>query len=434
MSDQARRVRKRPGPGPGRSRWILASAALGLLLLAGWGIGCTVGDRPELSFEAAPHPLTPDASRDPQLIVRASGAIAALAVQPGAEGGEDLRLFMSRSRGDVFEAGARVNSQTGGVLSPGEGTPLFLQAPRGKFYAVWLGHRSESDRLATLWVARSDDFLRSFSEPVAVDPDSDAGPSFFDATVAPDGTLIVSWLGRGSGETLPGSSQVLISSSRDGGRSFSPATTAAADICPCCRPAVAADDRGHWFLAWRKMDEENVRDLVVATSKDRGASWSLGQTVPGPSWQIDGCPHSGPSLRVLDDDLYLAWYTEATGQSRLFWSKSADAGRTFSAAADIAGEILDPNHPRLGEADGRLFVAFQGRDPVEASSWGPATIFVREIGSGGGSAPVALPRGQGSASYPVLSGLGAGRLVVAWTDSTEAGPVVLTARGRLAGH
>ena len=80
--------------------------------------------------------------------------------------------------------------------------------------------------------------------------------------------------------------------------------------------------------------------------------------------------------------------------------------------------------------DGRLFVVFQGRDPVEKGSWGPARPFVRAVGAGEDTAPVAVPTGKGSASYPVMSGLGAGRLVVAWTDSSDSGSRILAARGR----
>jgi hypothetical protein len=208
--------------------------------------------------------------------------------------------------------------------------------------------------------------------------------------------------------------------------------SAAGDVCPCCRPALAADESDRWYLAWRTTDEENVRDLVIAASPDRGTHWSAARAVPGPSWRIDGCPHSGPSLEVAGDRLFAAWYTEATGRSRLYWSTSSDGGRSFSPAEDVAGEILDPNHPHLAVIDGRPFVTFQGRDPVDEGSWGSSRPFVRDLGAGPGAGPVSLPAGPGSASYPVLSGLGAGRLIVAWTDSSDSGSAILAARGRIA--
>ncbi|HIF95622.1 MAG TPA: exo-alpha-sialidase [Myxococcales bacterium] len=417
-------------------RWVRGAgvrAGLGAMALLAW-MACDTAERPSVVFENTPHRLSADASRDPQLLVRASGAIAVLAVEKAAGGGDNLRLYLSPSGGDVFEPGPRVNTRPGSVRSHGEGTPLLLEGTRGKFYAVWLGSQGQGKRGSVIRVARSDDFLRSFGPSVELGAAQGRGPgpAFFDATVAPDGTLIVAWLGEGSDATLPGSSHVLVSSSADQAQSFAPPVSAASDVCPCCRPGLAADERGRWFLAWRNMDEEDVRDLVVAASSDRGTHWSSAMTMPGPRWQIDGCPHSGPSLGVLAGDLFVTWYTEATGESRLFWSKSSDGGRNFSPAADIAGGVLDPNHPRLAEVDGRFFVVFQGRDPVADGSWGASRPFIRAIGPGEDSPPVAVPHGAGSASYPVLSGLGAGRIVVAWTDSSNAGSTVLAARGRTA--
>ncbi|HIF99872.1 MAG TPA: exo-alpha-sialidase [Myxococcales bacterium] len=416
--------------GPGARR-LARVGAIALLLMG----GCRAPDRPLVAFEDAPRPLNAKPSRDPQLLVRASGAIALLAVEEAPPGGEDLRLYLSPSGGDVFTPGPRVNDWEGSVRSHGEGMPLLLEGTEGKFYAIWLGRRGEGQRGNVIRVARSDNFLKSFGPATELGASSGRGPgpAFFDATVAPDGTLIVAWLGEGTDKTLSGSSHVLVSSSHDQARTFSPPVAAAADVCPCCRPGLAADESGRWFLAWRNMDEDDVRDLAVAASRDQGATWSSAMTMPGPSWQINGCPHSGPSLRVLKGDLFVTWYTEATGQSRLYWSRSSDGGREFSAAADIAGEILDPNHPRLAEVDGRLFVVFQGRDPLAEGSWGASRPFIRAIGPGEHSPPVPVPHGEGSASYPVLSGLGAGRVVVAWTDASQSGSQVLAARGRIPG-
>jgi hypothetical protein len=412
------------------ARFTLALLALGTLALLA---GCSEGPESKVIFESRPKPMAKEAARDPQILVRASGAISVLAVEPAAGGGSDLRLHVSPSGGDLFEPGPRINRIPGSVRSHGEGTPVLLEGKGGKFYAVWLGRRGEGQRGNVIRVARSDDFLRSFGPPVELGAPvgRGPGPAFFDAEVAPDGTVIVAWLGPGPDDSIPGSSHVLISSSADQARNFSAPASASPDVCPCCRPGLEADAKGRWFLAWRAMDDQDIRDLVIAASSDRGQSWSPAQPVPGPSWKIDGCPHSGPSLEMMDGKLFAAWYTEATGQSRLYWSSSSDGAVTFSPAEDIAGEILDPNHPQLAVIDDKLFVTFQGRDPVEEASWGASRPFVRDLSAGAASSPVAVPAGTGSSAYPVLSGLGAGRMVVAWTDTGDAGSAILAARGRI---
>ena len=414
--------------GLGQTGWTLA-----LTLLIGAVLpSCGGAPEPVVQFEERPHAVA--VARDPQLLVRASGALSILAVEPAVDGGSDLRLHVSPSGGDLFEPGPRINQVAGSVRSHGEGTPILLEAPGGKFYAVWLGRRGEGMRGNVIRVARSDDFLRSFGPPVELGAVTGRGPgpAFFDATVSPQGTLIVSWLGQAPGDSLPGSSHVLVSSSQDQARTFSEPVSASADVCPCCRPGLAADESGRWYLAWRAMDDQDIRDLVIAASPDQGKTWSAAQPVPGPSWKIDGCPHSGPSLEVMNGTLLAAWYTEATGQSRLYWSSSDDGARTFSPAQDIAGKILDPNHPQLAVINDQAFVTFQGREPTEKGTWGLSRPFVRLLGTQGNAQPVGVPPGSGTASYPVLSGLGAGRMIVAWTDSSESGSSILAARGRTA--
>jgi hypothetical protein len=267
---------------------------------------------------------------------------------------------------------------------------------------------------------------------VALETGQGGAPSFFTAELAPDGTPIVAWLGRGTGETRPGTMQLLLSSSSDLGGTFRAPALAASNVCPCCRPAIAADDAGHWYLAWRDTDESQVRNVVVAMSKDRGATWSEPVPVPGPDWRIQGCPHAGPDLQVHEGELFVTWYTEASGDARLFASRSSDGGRSFEEPIDLAGRILDPNHPEFATMDRSLFVVFQGRDGAEQGSFGRTGVYLREIGFDASPIPIAVPRGSGSAAYPTLSALGPDKLLVAWTDASETGAVAVTARARVA--
>ncbi len=394
-------------------------------------MGCSPPDSPSVVFEPESRAVSSTSATDPQPITRASGAIATLVVQPAAAGGNDLVLYQSESGGDVYREGAHANAMAGEVLTHGEGAPRFLAGRDGKFYALWLAR--DPDRGSVLRVARSDDFLRSFRSPVTIKTGGGRGPSFFTADLAPDGTLIVAWLGRGAGETRPGTMQLLVTSSRDRGNVFTPPVVAAGNVCPCCRPAIEAEHPNRWYLSWRDTDANHVRNIVLATSKDRGLTWSAPLPVPGEPWQIAGCPHAGPALMALGEELLLAWYTESGGTAKVLAARTADEGKSFSRAIDIGGAIVDPNHPNLAVTAGRLFVAFQGRDANQREGFGPSRVYVREIR---GEVPVeviAVPMGEGSAAYPTIEALGADKLLVTWTDSSEGGSVARTTRGRIVG-
>ncbi len=405
---------------------LAATAAMVLALLSSQG--CGEPEAPPIVFESTARSITLASARDPAPIVRASGAIAALVVETSPGGGGDLALHRS-SNGDVYRRTVPVSAEPGEVRSHGEGAPRLLATRGGKFYAVWLARSSGPGN--ALRVARSDDFLGSFRKPVTLDTGRGPGPSFFTVEAAPDGRLIAAWLGRGAGETRPGTMQLLVSSSTDRGASFSAPVVVQSNVCPCCRPSIAIDPSGAWYLAWRDTASDHTRNIVVARSEDQGSTWSEPVQVPGAPWRIEGCPHSGPAMLAKNGVLWIAWYTEGSGAGQVFAARSTDGGRAYSAPIDLGQGVADPNHPVLARAGGHTFAAIQGRGADEKGGFGITQIFVREIGEQGAGAAVPLPSGGGSASYPSIDALGPDKLLVTWTETTADGNAALAARGRI---
>src|SRR5690606_7506920 len=135
--------------------------------------------------------------------------------------------------------------------------------------------------------------------------------TFHNLLVASDGTVFVSWLDSRRDEqgtetesegaavetaaapATPGP-DVRVAVSTDGGRSFDPSTIVDMQTCPCCRTAMAVGPDGSLYVAWRKIYPGDVRDIVVARSRDRGATWDEPVRVAADDWVFPGCPHAGP--------------------------------------------------------------------------------------------------------------------------------------------
>jgi len=411
-------------------------AATGLLVLSLClaGFHCDrppaeVAAAPPLVFEPAPRPPTAAAARDPRLVVRASGMIALAQVETEGEFEDDLVIYRSTSGGDSFEDPVRVNRAGSRVVAHGEGAPAFLQGRGSQFHAVWIDRLPRGQR--ALVTARSNDFLHSFEPARVIATGARGEPAFFDAAVTSEGLVAASWLARASeGESLPGTSNLVVRVSSEPGGELHPPVVVARDVCPCCRPALIAGDDGSLHLAWRTTDENNVRSMLIATSRDQGRTWADPRPLPEIGWKINGCPHSGPALAFHRGRLHIAWYSEAEGSPRLYWSRETETGG-FTPARELSGGVRDANHPFLAVADGRLFAAFQGRGTVENGEWPMTSIFVTEIEGDAPQRPIPVPQGIGTASYPRLSALGAGRLLVAWTEHEEGERRVLLARARL---
>ncbi len=244
---------------------------------------------------------------DPQLGVRASGELFLLSLRDG-----QMLLQTSGDGGDSFQTGVRV-SDVGSVASHSENTPQMIVRTMREFYVLWTAessddrkapghdHKAHAHDRKTLRLSKSVDWGKSFGKSVLVDPSGPASQSFYTLAVGPDGAVYVAWLdGRDREQGKSGSSALYLAKSVDRGESFTKSVRVALNVCPCCRPSIAVSDAKTLHIGWRGVRDGNLRDIFVATSTDGGATFSAETLVAPDNWQINGCPHSGPSLATLN--------------------------------------------------------------------------------------------------------------------------------------
>jgi hypothetical protein len=377
--------------------------------------------------------------RDPKLYLRTSN-LYALAVFKTSGGNAQLGLATSKDLGDSFEPPVMISEATSSVSSHGENSPT-LGFNGMEFYALWEQNRGEGGG-SDLMFARSLRFGRSFEKPIRVtDKTTPTSNGFSYMAVAPNGDIYAVWLdGRdrqssehGSHGGSHGSSAVYLAKSTDKGASFGKNIRVASSVCPCCRPTLAFGPANQLFVAWRTVYDGDIRDIVVTTSTDGGATFGQPVRVAVDNWKINGCPHSGPSMSVKDRRLYISWFSEGDSSNsgvRLSWSD--DYGKSFGPPVIASNGVVDANHPMLSlSEDGLLMITFQGRDADEKESWGALRPYVVEVSdSAAVSRPIALSGNKKSISYPAIVAGTVGRVFVAWTEGTEKGATVFLSRGR----
>jgi len=373
-------------------------------------------------FEPAPRRIMQ--GKDPQIAVRASGQSFLIGTKAG-----DVWLHSSVDGGDTFDEGVRVNATPGEVRSHPEAQPQLRVRGMREFYVLW---QTEADRMSQLRFARSIDWGHTFSKPIAVDPAGPASRSFAAMEIAPDGTIYVAWLdGRDRGKSRDGGSAVYIARSTDRGTTFEKSVRVGLNVCPCCRPAVAFGSGKTVHVSWRALFEDSVRDFVVGTSRDGGATWGEPVRVAEDGWSINGCPHSGASMLYLGGRLHVSWFTVREKRAEIYLATSGDGGRSFSGRQSVSADLLDPNHPALFDAGGRVAVLFQARDPQSNNGWGKVAAYYREADANGVLSPIVrVGQLSGSAAYPTLTWEEPGRLFAVWSESTNEGPIIVLSRGR----
>ena len=295
----------------------------------------------------------------------------------------------------------------------------------GTLAAHWeerLGTDEDSDA-SKVMLSWSKDQGRTWSRPVSPHHDAtNTEHGFVSLFQAPGAGLGLVWIdGRATNPETESGDMSLRASVYDAAGKQLREMVVAPRVCECCSTSAAETSDGV-IVAYRNRSATEVRDIYVTRFAD--GRWSAPAIVHADGWMIDACPINGPSIAARGRDVAVAWFTAKNDQGRAFVAFSHDAGRTFGAPVrvDDAGSL-----GRLGVQlldDGSAAVMW-----IEKSS--PRTQLRARIVSAAGvsSAPVSVAETEGS-RYPRMMRNG-DELLFSWTD-TDKGSQVRIGRARLA--
>lgn len=393
-----------------------ASLTRSLLVALAAGMGAACASEPSVAFDGAATDLaaTTSVGAAPMFAIAPSGA-RTVAWISAPDGGTDGRLYVSTEQAPASE----LRDSLGGIEPHGEAPPKLEYAPDGTLYALYAVGREEAGRrfpFTTLRLAASHDGGRSWDAPRSVGGDSVPGSRNFHALhAAADGSLYVAWLEAKGGRK----SATFLTRSTDGGATWTPSVRVdAAESCPCCRTAIATAADGTLYLSWRSVLPGGIRDIVVASSRDHGATWSAPVRAHADDWVFDGCPHAGPSLAVDSAGrVHIAWWTGKEGGAGVYYARSDDGGRSFGEAIPLGvADFARAAHAqlKLGEG-GTVVVAWDdARTPLPR-----VTVRVsNDAGASFGPAVVASDSTM-AATFPVLA-LRPDGFTLAWSQQSPA--------------
>jgi len=217
-----------------------------------------------------------------------------------------------------------------------------------------------------LRLSRSSDGGKTFGPSTVVNDDGQVINHTFDALqMAADGAVYVAWIDGREGKKEPGT---FVAKSTDHGRTITKNLKVDENTCVCCRTALATSIDGIVYLAWRKIFDGNIRETVVSRSTDGGETFSSPAIVGNDRWVYPACPHRPASLGVdRQGRLYVVWYTEGADETpAIYLAYSDDQGATFSPKKQLnVSKGTFPDHPQMAvDPEGRVVVVWEEQSPV----------------------------------------------------------------------
>ncbi|WP_420149117.1 sialidase family protein [Spirosoma sp.] len=293
--------------------------------------------------------------------------------------GENVAFYfaLSKDGGQTFGEKIQVKAPTT-ISAHAEGMPKVAMKADGTLLAVFEVPRpTAASRFAgDLLYTMSADNGKTWQEPRPVHQDALPGKShsFSDITRLPNGEIGVVWLD----EKLPNQEgRPVVFAQTTKGKGFGAAVRVDDNACQCCRTNVFVDSQKRIHLTYRdllpgKAGEVASRDISTVVSNDGGKTFSKPQVVVADHWQVNACPHAGPVVAQVGNNVMMTWFS---GKENAAGLRLARLGSDKLLSSVLTSRA---KHPQVA-SDGKKLV-WVWDESISRDGSGEMGSFVQRIG------------------------------------------------------
>lgn len=282
--------------------------------------------------------------------------------------GKHVYVAWSEDMGASYSVPVKVNTEPEEVYTNGENRAKIAFGRNGEIYVTWT-KVTQGPFFGDIRFARSVDGGRSFEPVRTVNDDGLLTSHRFDTLfVNSKGDIYVSWLDKRdqvaaekNGGKYTGAA-LYYSVSTDSGINFRKNLKVADYSCECCRVAMSETPDGDVAAFWRQVfgEQLHIRDHAFAVlGRDRVVTPAVWATRD--NWQLEGCPHHGPSMAAAGDGSYdLTWFTLGDVRKGIFYGRYHPGPDQISDMATIA--TTGASHPYIARTGKNLFLVWKQFD------------------------------------------------------------------------
>jgi len=141
-------------------------------------------------------------------------------------------------------------------------------------------------------------------------------------------------------------------------------------------------------ILWRNIYAKNTRDHALV-SFNSASEPAEPVRISYDNWQVDACPHHGPSISISDtDDYHMVWFNNAPESHGLFYSRMRNKKQSkplsfgnYQATASHPDVLSSANQVWLTwkEFDGKQETLWIKKSDDNGSSWNKPAIIARTL-------------------------------------------------------
>ena len=353
--------------------------------LAGLFISCMMLYAPTLSH-AAKHKHGKQSATKPSVCTKADSP-ASLKCSRGVSAvfdnkdrlwlawafGGHVYVNFSDDKGKTYSSPIAVNKTPEPIAAKAESPVKIVADSQGRLFISWT-MKLPKRFSGHIRFSRSIDGGENFSTPVTVNDHLEVTSHRFQSMAINDrGEIFIAWLdkrdllvAKKAGKAYTGAA-VYYTYSDNHGQSFHPNIKIADSSCECCRTAMTMDKDGLPVILWRHIFGKNTRDHALVKLKNKNHIGKV-RRASFDNWQVDGCPHHGPSISSTKEGIYhLTWFNNAPERHGLFYANSKDQGKTFSTAIIVGNYKAGASHPQVLSIGKNIYLLWEEFDGKQSS-------------------------------------------------------------------
>lgn len=280
----------------------------------------------------------------------------------------DIMFSVSNDAGKSFSEPVRVTN-TLKVNSYFQRAGEFIVDPQGTIHLIWAESRSTPDILYT----RSSDEGQTWSAIRSLSNDSNKHVEDF-TSIACDssGNLYVAWIdSRDRKNNGSATDHLYFTRSFDGGNVWDAPVRAnihpdggIGGTCECCRTSMVSSPDGEVTIAFRS-NIENLRNIFVARSKDKGSTWEPIVRIQKGSWMINACPATGPNIRYdnANATVLVGWRDAHSGSGNVYFASRPSGSDSSTINVQLNSITVNANFADVAVApNGAIGAVYVARD------------------------------------------------------------------------